>query len=162
MVNSVELPDEIKSVKSKYRVIFHVNNPDLRTKIGELSVIFDYWNLLEENRDDIVLDKKLDSAMVGSAYTQSSPKLTMRQLFRMWQNGRAIHDSFFDKDGNIVNERVYMVGMGGSVLSGAFVFWGIVPSRKLIIISDRSPEPYPCKVPPHINLYVRAARENNA
>jgi hypothetical protein len=162
MVNSVELPDEIKSVKSKYRVIYHVNSPDLRAKIGELSVIFDYWNLLEENRDDIVLDKKLDSAMVGSAYTQSSPKLTMRQLFRMWQNGGAIHDSFFDKDGNIVNERVYMVGMGGSVLSGAFVFWGIVPSRKLIIISDRSPEPYPCKVPPHINLYVRAALENNA
>jgi hypothetical protein len=59
MVNSVDLPDEIKSVKSKYRVIFHVNNPDLRTKISELSFIFDYWNLLEKNRDDIVLDKKI-------------------------------------------------------------------------------------------------------
>jgi hypothetical protein len=57
MVNSVELPDEIKSVKSKYRVIFHVNSPDLRTKIGELSFIFDYWSLLEENREDMVLDK---------------------------------------------------------------------------------------------------------
>ena len=159
MVNSVDKHDKIKRVRSKYRVIDHVHNRDLRAKIGELSLIFDYWILLEENREEIVLDKKLDSAMVGSAYTQSSPKLSMRQLFRLWQNDRAIHDSFYDKDGNVVNERVYMVGMGGSVLSGAFVFWGIIPSRNLIIISNKSPERSPCSVPSNINLYMKAAQE---
>ena len=155
----MDKPGKNKREKLKYRVIFHVNNPELRSKIVELSLIFDYWNLSEENREGTMFDKKLDSAMVGSAYTQSSPKLSMKQLFQLWKNERAIHNSFYDQDGNVVNERVYMVGMGGSVLSGAFVFWGIVPSRNLIIISDRSPEPSPCKVPPNYLIYTKAAQD---
>jgi hypothetical protein len=159
MVKSVDKPNKIKHGKQKYGLIFHVNNRELEKKFVELSLIFNYWILPEEKRDERVLDKILDSAMVGSAYTQSSPKLSMRKLFQLWKNGRAIHDSFYDQDGNVVNERVFMVGMGGSVLSGAFVFWGIIPSRNLIIISDRSPERSNCSVPSNINLYTRASKE---
>ncbi len=52
-----------------------------------------------------------------------------------------------------------MVGMGGCVLSGAFVFWGIVPLQGLIVVSDISPEPGKCKVPSNSILYAKAAKE---
>jgi hypothetical protein len=130
-----------------------------RSKIKELSFILDHFDLFTENRDDPLLDKTIKSAQVGSAYTQSSPILTLRQLFSIWRRSRAIHKTFYDDNGAIIEGPLYMVGMGGSVLSGAFVFWGIVPSRNLIVISDRAPERSVCSVPPNVSLYTKAAQE---
>ncbi|WFN33456.1 hypothetical protein L1S32_06235 [Methanogenium sp. S4BF] len=48
--------------------------------------------------------------------------------------------------------------MGGSVLSGAFVFRGVVPSQGLIVVSKISPEPGRCRVPSNSILYAKAAK----
>lgn len=140
-----------------YTMIHHGTRSGFTAKIRDLSFILDTWTLFTENRDDPLLDKKIKSAMVGSAYTQSVPVLSLRQLFSIWRKDRAIHKTFYNDDGNIIRGPLYMVGMGGSVLSGAFVFWGIVPSRGLIVISDRSPEPYRLSIPSNILLYRNAA-----
>jgi hypothetical protein len=149
--------DKKEKEPSKYRVIHHGNGGS-RTR--QLSFILDHWNLFTENREDPILDKKISSAMIGSAYTQSSSALTLRQLFGIWRKGEGIHSCFYDENGAIVNGPLYMVGMGGSVLSGAFVFWGIVPSRGLIVNSNISPEPWKCTVPSNSRLYDKAAKES--
>lgn len=148
--------DKTKKEPSKYRLIHHGTGGS-RTR--QLSFILDHWDLFTENREDPILDKKISSAMIGSAYTQSSSVLTLRQLFGIWRKGGCIHTCFYDKNGVIVKAPLYMVGMGGSVLSGAFVFWGIVPSLGLIVNSDMSPEPWKCKVPSNSVLYDKAAKE---
>jgi hypothetical protein len=159
MLNRMGKTDPISDLQPKYRVIYHMNSAGHRSKIKELSFILDNFNLFTENRDNPLLGKKIKSAQIGSAYTQSSPVLTLRQLFSLWRRSRAIHQTFYDDNGTIIQGPLYMVGMGGSVLSGAFVFWGIVPTRGLIVISDRSPECSGCSVPPNVSLYTKAAQE---
>lgn len=128
-------------VPPRYRVIQHGRLSDTTQKIQDLSTILDHWNVFTENLEDPILDEPISTAMIGSAYTQSGPVLTLRQLFGMWRNSKGIHPCFYDEDGETITEPLYMVGMGKSVLSGAFVYWGVVPSLELILISDRSPEP---------------------
>lgn len=125
---------------SGYRVIENGRLSDTTRKIRDLSGILDHWDLYTENREDPVLDEPIPTARIGSAYTQSSPILTLRQLFGMWRTGKGVHSCFYDETGETVTEPLYMVGMGKSVLSGAFVYWGVVPSLHLILISNWSPE----------------------
>ncbi|KAF1078230.1 hypothetical protein [Methanogenium sp. MK-MG] len=143
---------------SKYRVIQHGRSSDPTEKIRELSFILDHWDVFTENLEDEILDEQMSTAMIGSAYTQSSSALTLRQLFGIWRNGKGIHASFYDENRETITEPLYMVGMGGSVLSGAFVFWGIVPSQGLIVISNISPEPGKCNVRSNIIRYLKAFR----
>lgn len=150
--------NNIENEQSKYRVIYHGSRSELVKKTRELSIILDNWSLFTENREDKILDKKISSAIIGSAYTQSIPALTLRQLFGIWRRGSGIHTCFYDTQGTIINGPLYMVGMGGSVLSGAFIFWGLVPSRGLIVNSDRSPEPWKCTVPANASRYAEAAK----
>jgi hypothetical protein len=158
-MSSTDKSEKTEKKRPKYRVISHGNVSSKSKKIRELTVILNNWSLFTENRENLILDKKFSSAMIGSAYTQSSSVLTLRQLFGIWRRGRAIHNAFYDEEGETINSPLYMVGMGGSVLSGAFVFWGIVPSLGLIVISNISPEPWKCKVPSNILLYNEAAKE---
>ncbi|WAI01813.1 hypothetical protein [Methanogenium organophilum] len=152
-------PSEKNEPKSSpYRVILHGRLSDPTQKIRECSAILDHWDVFTENREDRILDEHLSTAMIGSAYTQSSPPLTVRQLFGLWRNGHGIHTRFYDETGEPVPGPLYMVGMGGSVLSGAFVFWGVVPSQELIVVSNISPEPGRCKVPSNSILYAKAAK----
>ncbi len=146
-MTSNDKSNKIEKGQSKYRVIRHGPRTNLSKKTRELSFILDNWNIFTENREDPILDTKISSAMIGSAYTQSSSALTLRQLFGIWCSGHGIHTCFYDNEGATINDSLYMVGMGGSVLSGAFVFWGIVPTQALIVYSDRSPEPWKCTVP---------------
>jgi len=139
-----------------YPVIYQVNNSGPRDKIIELSSILDYWELFENNTDDPVLDTLLQTAQCGSSFGGGSPKLTMRQLFSVWRSGRLIHSAYYDKDGNEIHENLYRVGMGCG-LSGAYVFWGIVPSRKTIVISDRSPIRGICSIAYNMSLYKNTA-----
>lgn len=143
---------------SHYQVIQHGRLSDPTTKIRELSCILDHWDVFTENREDPILDEPFSTAMIGSAYTQSSQPLTLRQLFGIWHTGEGMHTNFYDKNREVVNEPVYMVGMGGSVLSGAFVFWGIVPSQDLIVISNISPVIGRCRVPSNSVRYKKASQ----
>ena len=121
-----------------YPVIFHTNNPDISEKVIELSTILDYWKLYEINHDDPVPNILLQNAICGSSFGGAGPKLTLKQLFSVWSTGKLIHPSYYDKDGREIHENLYQVGMGCG-LSGAYAFWGIVPSQNTIVISDRSP-----------------------
>jgi hypothetical protein len=152
---------KVEGGRSKYQVIIHGGNSDLKSqKINDLTLILDNWDLFIENRDSPLLDRKIKSAQIGSAYSQSSPVLTLRQLFGLWHRGCVIHKTFYDDNGAIIPEPLYMVGMGGSLLTGSYVFWGIVPSRKLIVIQDRAPTPSPCGLISNIKLYTNAAQES--
>ena len=142
----------------QYRVIIHGRASDPTIKIRELSCILDHWDVFTEDREDPILNEQMSTAMIGSAYTRSSPPLTLRQLFGLWGNGHGIHSNFYDENRKPITEPLYMVGMGGSVLSGAFVFWGIVPSRGLIVISDISPESGKCSVRSNILRYQKASK----
>ena len=157
-MNSISDSENHEPEPSGYRVIQHGRFSDPATKIRECSVILDHWNVFTENREDRILDEHFSTAMVGSAYTQSSSALTLRQLFGMWRKGEGIHARFYDEKDETITEPLYMVGMGGSVLSGAFVFWGIVPSQKLIVISDRCPELGKCSVRSNIVRYLKASK----
>jgi len=121
-----------------YPVIFQINNPEMWNKVIELSTILDYWELYEKNPGDPVPNIMLKTAQCGSSFGGGSPRLTLQQLFSVWSSGRLIHSAYYDQDGNVIHENLYRVGMGCG-LSGAYVFWGIVPSQKTIVISDRSP-----------------------
>lgn len=159
MMNSIAKFGKRAKEPSKYQVIHHGSRSDLARKTRELSFILDHWDLFTGNREDGFLNKKISSAMIGSAYTRSGPALTLRQLFGTWRKGAGIHTSFYNEHGEIVNEPLYMVGMGGSVLSGAFIFWGIVPSQGLVVISNISPEPSKCTIPSNSLRYANAAKE---
>ncbi|GAB6286542.1 MAG: hypothetical protein STSR0009_27430 [Methanoregula sp.] len=139
-----------------YPVIYQVNNSGPRDKVIELSSILDYWELYENNTDDPVQDTVLQTAQCGSSFGGGSPRLTIRQLFSVWRSGRLIHSAYYDKDGNEIHENLYRVGMGCG-LSGAYVFWGIVPSRKTIVISDRSPIREICSIAYNMPIYKNAA-----
>ena len=156
-MNSISNAENNETEPSKYQVIKHGRLSDPTEKIRDLSFILDHWNVFTENREDQILDEQISTARVGSAYTQSSPVLTLRQLFGIWRKGEGIHARFYDENRDTITEPLYMVGMGGSVLSGAFLFWGIVPSRGLIVISDICPEPEKCRVPSNILRYQKAA-----
>ena len=158
-MNSISNPPKNEQKSSNYRVIIHGRSSDPTIKIRELSCILDHWDVFTEDREDPILNEQMSTAMIGSAYTRSSPPLTLRQLFGLWGNGHGIHSNFYDENRKPITEPLYMVGMGGSVLSGAFVFWGIVPSQNLIVISDISPEPGRCRVPSNSILYAKAAKE---
>ena len=114
MVMCMNKTDTITGLQPKYRVIYHMNSAGHKSKIKELSFILDNFDLFTENRDDYLLDKTIKSAQVGSAYTQSSPVLTLRQLFNLWRREGAIHKTFYDDNGSIIQGPLYMVGMGGA------------------------------------------------
>ncbi|MDE4907753.1 hypothetical protein L0665_03890 [Methanogenium marinum] len=158
-MNSISDSEKHETEPSKYRVIQHGGSSDPTTKIRDLSFILDHWDVFTENLEDPILDEQFSTAMVGSAYTRSSSALTLRQLFGMWRKGEGIHARFYDENREIITEPLYMVGMGGSVLSGAFVFWGIVPSQGLIVISDICPELGKCSVRSNIVRYLKASKE---
>lgn len=154
--NSNSENDETEPLR--YQLIQHWSESNPTPKIRDLSFILDHWDLFTENREDPILDTTISAAIIGSAYTQSSRRLTLRQLFGLWRNGHGIHNSYYDENGETVTEPLYMVGMGGSVLSGAFVYWGVVPSRGLIVISNISPEPWKCTVPSNSVRYNKASQ----
>ena len=139
-----------------YPVIFQVNNPELRDKVIELSAILDNWELYENNPGDPVPNIMLKTAQCGSSFGGGSPRLTLRQLFSIWSSGSLIHSAYYDRDGNEIHENLYRVGMGCG-LSGAYVFWGIVPTRKTIVISDCSPIRGICSIAYNMTLYKNAA-----
>ena len=139
-----------------YPVIFHVNNPEMRNKVIELSAILDYWELYEKNPGDPVPNILLKSAQCGSSFGGGSPHLTLQQLFTVWKSGKLIHTSYYSDDGTEIHEKLYIVGFGVG-LSGAYVFSGIVPSRKTIVISDRSPVRGACSISSGMQLYRNAA-----
>jgi hypothetical protein len=151
--------EEKETKPSKYQVIRYGSPSNPTIRIRELSFILDHWNVFTESLEDPILNETMSTAMVGSAYTRSSSSLTLRQLFGIWHKGEGIHSGFYDKNGEIIPEPLYMVGVGGSVLSGAFVFWGVVPSRGLIVISNRTPDSGKCRIPTNIVRYNNAAKE---
>ncbi len=159
MMSSIAKSEKNENEPSKYRVIYLGSRSDLAKKTRELSLILDHWNVFSGNREDPILKKKISTAMIGSAYTQSSMALTLRQVFGIWCKGYGIHASFYDGNGETINEPLFMVGMGRIVLSGAFIFWGIVPSRGLIVSSNISPEPWKCNIPSNSVRYANAAKE---
>jgi hypothetical protein len=140
-----------------YPVIFHANNPELMEKVIELSTILDYWGLYENNNDDPVPNTVLQTAVCGSSFGGASPKLTIRQLFSVWKSGKLVHASYYGEDGTEIHEKLYMVGFGVG-LSGAYVFWGIVPSQKTIVISDHSPVPHACSIGSGMQIYRNASK----
>ena len=154
--NSNSENDETEPLR--YRLICHTSGMDPAPKIPDLSFILDHWDLFTENREDPILDTAIPAAIIGSAYTQNSQVLTLRQLFGLWRNGHCIHKSYYDENGETVTEAFYMVGMSGSVLSGAFVYWGVVPSQGVMVVSDRSPEHWKFKVPSNSRLYNKASQ----
>ncbi|MFA4877050.1 MAG: hypothetical protein WC586_06520 [Methanoregula sp.] len=147
--SKVPLPD--------YPVICHVNNSGVREKVKELSSLLERWDLYENNLDDPILKKNLKTAVAGSSFGGPSPTLTRGQLFAVWRSGGLIHSAYYDEDGNEIQEKLYQVGMGCG-LSGAYVFWGIVPSRKTIVISNKTPSPGACSIVYNMRIYNKAAK----
>ena len=139
-----------------YPVIFHVNNPGPMNKVVELSTILDHFHLFESNQDDPVPNTLLQNACCGSSFGGASARLTMRQLFEVWRSGKLVHSSYYDQDGKEIHEKLFVVGIG-IALSGAYVFSGIVPSRKTIVISDRSPMRGVWDISSNMRLYKNAA-----
>jgi len=158
MVSKMTNTEKTEMEPSPYQVIYQGSSSDPTIKIRDLSFILDHWDVFTENLEDPILDETISSAMIGSAYTRSGSSLTLRQLFGIWRNGTGIHSGYYDETGVLISEPLYMVGMGGSVLSGAFVLWGIVPSRGVIVISNKSPEPGRCRVPANIVRYNNAMK----
>jgi len=158
-MSSISNSEKNETEPSKYRLILHGRLSETTKKIQDLSTILDHWDLFTDNLEDPILDETIPTARIGSAYTQSSPILTLRQLFGIWRNGKGIHPCFYDENGSTITEPLYMVGMGKSVLSGSFVYWGVVPSLELIVISDRSPEPGRFGIRSNFLRYQKASQE---
>lgn len=156
-----DIPDQVTpegKTFHDYPVINTTRVKDVDEKIWDCSFVLDHWDLYEHEREDPVLVTHISSAMVGSAYTNSSPALTLRQLFRMWHKGYLVYPAWYEKTRHVVHEPLFMVGMGGSVLSGSYLLWGVVPSRNVIVIADQMPEGGP-HVIETIRLYSRIVNE---
>lgn len=131
----------------RYPVICNSNPTRFDETVQDLSFILDHWGLFENGNEDPVLDTLIDSARAGSSVAGSSQKLTLRQLFAVWRTGHLILDAYYNEWGTVVEEKVFLVGMGFG-LSGA-LFWGIVPVKKIIVISNIAPNYQvwdPCKI----------------
>jgi hypothetical protein len=138
----------------RYPLICNTRNTQWDKKIQDLSFILDRWDFFESGNEDPALDTIIDSALAGSPYVRPSPKLTLRQLFAVWRTGHLVFDAYYDEIGAVIPDKVYMVGFGFGLT--AAVFWGIVPSKKMIIISHSAPgwsvwDPY------RMGIFKRAA-----
>ena len=127
-----------KLSRKGYPVISHCSISELSVKVVELSRILRHWDLFENNIDNPILNTPLKNARTGSSFGGPSPSLTLGQLFSVWRSGELIHTAYYDENNIEIHENLYQVGSGFS-LSGSHIFYGIVPSRKTIVISDRAP-----------------------
>jgi len=85
---------------------------------------------------DPALNKPLASGFAGSAYSQNSPCLTPRQLIGAWRQGRLCFPAYRDEYDVDVNTPFYLIGCGGSLLSGDWLGWGIDPIHYAIVLGD--------------------------
>lgn len=138
-------------------MIFHANNPEMNAIVPELAAILDHFLLYEDEPAGPVPDILLTHASCGSSFGGESPRLTLKQLFAAWRAGWLTHSCYYDADGSTrISEKLYVVGTGYG-LSGAYVFWGIVPSRRTIVIADRCPTAEVFSISTSMNIYKRAA-----
>jgi hypothetical protein len=107
----------------------------------------------------LVIYNSDDSAHAGSPYAHPTPKLTLRQLFAVWRTGHLVFDAYYDEIGAVIPDKVYMVGFGFGLT--AAVFWGIVPSKKIIVISCRAPG-WSVWDPSRMGIFKRAASSDFA
>ena len=142
----------------EYKVIIHVrNDPDLRDTVIELATILAHFPLMENESDEPVPEILLKHACCGSSFGGASRALTLQQLFAVWKAGRLIHSGYYAEDGKTqIAEKLYVAGMGFG-LSGAYIFWGIVPSRNTIVIADRCPTQEIGSVASNMVLFNNAA-----
>lgn len=55
---------------------------------------------------------QLPPVRIGSAYTNSRPTLTLRQLFLSWCKGYLVYPAWYDETCHMIHEPLFMAGTG--------------------------------------------------